>query len=102
MTTLLDVAFFLARVVLVVYCVRNLLFLLTGTTRTYAEWSKGFGGFLYIAGVVLDLAGLRQLVPGRDVSRVMNAVGLALVALPTVLLWVAPRLYYRLTDLEEC
>lgn len=102
MQTVLDIVFFVARVVLVVYCFRHLLFVLTGTTRTYAEWSKGFGGFLYLAGVGLDLAGLRGLVEGRDVTRVMNAAGLALLVLPTVLHWFAPRLYQRLTHLEDC
>lgn len=102
MELLLDVLLFLARVVLVMYCVRHTLFLLTGTSRTYAEWTKGVGGFLYIAGVVIAMANLHHLVPGRDISRVMNSVGLALVVLPTVLRYMAPRTFYRLTQLEDC
>ncbi len=101
MATLLDVLLFTARLVLVIYCVRNMMFLLTGTTRTYTEWSKGFGGFLYIGGVVVTMLHLESIIPGRDVARVMNAVGLALVLLPTTIQWVAPRLYRRLS-LEDC
>lgn len=97
----LDVLLFLARVVLVAFCGRHMLLLLTGTTRDYAEWSAGLGGFLYISGVLMTLLHLEYIIPGRDISRVMNAVGLALVVLPTLLHWFAPRLYRRLT-LENC
>ena len=96
----LDVLFLIARVVLVTYSVMNLMFLLTGTTRTYAEWSKGFGGFLYMAGLAVDYANLEHIIPGRDVSRVMNAVGLAFVVMPTTQHLVSPRLYARL--MEKC
>ncbi|MVN89367.1 hypothetical protein GO986_21770 [Deinococcus sp. HMF7620] len=100
MNELLDLLLFVARLVLVMYCVRHMLFLLTGTTRTYSEWSRGFGGFLYIGGVVLTMLHLElAIVPGRDVSRVMNAVGIALVVLPTVLRWLALHLSRRL---ENC
>ncbi|THF88462.1 hypothetical protein E7T09_04455 [Deinococcus sp. KSM4-11] len=102
MVELLDVLLLMARVVLVMYCVRHILFVVTGTTRTYAEWSKGFGSFLYIAGVVMTLFHWEHLVPGRDVARVMNAVGFAFLVLPSVLKWTAPRLYLRLTSLEDC
>lgn len=102
MEGLLDPLLFLARVVLVVYCARHLLYVLTGTARTYAEWSAGFGGFLYLAGVLTLLLHLENVIPGRDISRVMNAVGFAFIVLPTVLHWFAPRLYHRLTQPEGC
>lgn len=100
METLLDVILFGARVVLVMFCVHHLLLLLSGTTRNYAEWSAGFGGFLYLAGLVIDYANWEHVIPGRDLSRVMCAVGLALAVLPTLLHWLAPHLYKRLQ--EEC
>lgn len=96
----LDTLFFIARVILIAYSLLGLMLLVTGTTRTYAEWSKGFGGFLYIAGVCLDLLGLEYVIPGRDLSRVTSAVGLAFVVLPPTLQLLAPRLYVRL--MEKC
>ena len=102
MENLLDLLLFAARVILVMACFRNLMLLVTGTTRNYAEWSAGVGGFLYLAGVVFDYANWEHIVPGRDVSRVMCAVGVALVVLPSLLHWVAPRVYTRLNLDKEC
>ena len=79
--------------VLLAYCARNVLFVLSGTARNYIEWSQGLGGFLYLVAVVTH-----SLTPAAEFNWVIGSVGFALVVLPDVLHWLAPRLYQRLTE----
>lgn len=94
--TAIDLLVLVAHVVLVAWSMRHLLIVLSGTSQHYLEWSQGFGGFLYIVGLILAIMKL-NLITGRDLSYVLELNGVAFMAVPYVLHWLAPRLYNRLT-----
>lgn len=93
MNVIVNIVLIVAYAVLLAYCARCTLLVLTGTTRNYVEWSQGLGGFLYLAGVVLFHTG-----QSTELVWITSTVGIALVTLPEVLRWLAPRLYLRLTE----
>ncbi|MCD0174763.1 hypothetical protein IHN32_02185 [Deinococcus sp. 14RED07] len=93
MNLLVSIILTLVYALVLAYCARNVLFVLSGTARNYAEWSQGLGGFLYLVAVVVH-----HVHPGTGISWVAGSIGFALVVLPDVLHWLAPRLYQRLTE----
>lgn len=98
--TVFDFLVLAAHIILVAWAFRHLLIVISGTSRRYLEWSQGFGGFLYIVGLVLSIMKL-NLITGRDLSYVLELNGVAFMAVPYVLHWLAPRLYNRLTGVNN-
>lgn len=99
--TALDLLVLVAHVVLVAWSMRHLLIVMSGTSQHYLEWSQGLGGFLYISSLVIALAGFSHIIPDRDLSYVLGLTGVAFMSVPYVLHWLAPRLYNRLTGVNN-